>query len=171
MRTYQAYWACCAALLLPACGDLSTELWSQKVEVIYANSFETQADTTGWSILADCELVPIAPPGGGAQSVRVSGGCPIPHAATLVRTNERSGKFCLECYGKNLSHGGSVELYTVGHRDARIVIQVGDSSWVRYRTESYVEAGAEDTLMLAINSGGIVPSAILVDCLGIYHVK
>jgi len=171
MKTYQMSWLCCATLVLGSCGDLSTDSWPQKSEVIYANSFEAKTDTSGWRILADFQLVSDAPPGGGFRSVRVLGGCAIPHAMTLVQTNGRVGKFYLECYGKNLSRGGSVELYPIRQRDTRIAILVQDSTWVRYRSEEHVEAGMGDTLVIAINAGGIIPSAILVDCLCIYHAE
>ncbi len=158
-------------LSVPACKDLSTETdaWPPNSELVYYNSFESKADTIGWRILASFQLVSDAPAGGGSQSVRVSGGCPVPHATVRVNTHGKAGKYYLECFGKDLASGGSVQLNKTSEPFTKLVVHIRDTNWVRYRADGYIECSASDTLQVTILSGGYNPSAILVDCISIYH--
>jgi|WetSurMetagenome_2_1015567.scaffolds.fasta_scaffold06015_5 hypothetical protein len=159
------------ALSVAACKDLSTEtdVWPSNSELIYYNSFESKADTIGWRTLASFEFVPDSPVGGGSQSVRVSGGCPVPNATTRVNNHSKAGKCYLECFGKNLANGGSVRLNTTSEPFTGKVVRISDTNWVRYQAEGSLECSANDTLQLTIHAGGDNPSAILVDCIRIYR--
>ena len=139
--------------------------------VIYFNSFESRADTSGWIGVGSQALVADAPPGGGVQSVRVSGGCIMPTACMRLAIQGRAKAVVIECWGKSLSGGGSVELYRTSDRYAGIQIGITDTLWRFYQSNTRLACSSIDTLELDLNSGGIVYGAMLVDQIQIRSVE
>lgn len=81
------------------------------------------------------------------------------------------GTIRLQCWGKNLAIGGTVELYKANDPRARISIQITDTVWTFYRSESTLTCSANEMLELVMYSGGIVYSAMLVDRIEIHRVR
>ena len=78
---------------------------------IYYNSFENESDLAGWQVISSINLVYDTPPLGGKFSLRISGGCIIPHASYTLPAAEKDMRVTIQCYGKNLLNGGMVELF------------------------------------------------------------
>jgi hypothetical protein len=171
MKTRAIIYCCFVFLAFLGCKDQGTNESDGIGELIYSNSFESQSDTIGWTGYGSLVFDPSTPPRGGSQSARISGGCPVPHACTKVRVQSEGGVFMLQCWGKNLALAGTVELYTTSNPFAGISVQVADTAWTRYRSDNSLICPAGDTLVLAMNSGGIVSSAMLVDLVEIYRIQ
>ena len=131
--------------------------------VIYSNSFESKADTAGWIGVGSQSFVADAPPGGGVQSVRISGGCIIPTASTTLVLQGQANAVGIECWAKSLAGGGFLQLYRTTDRYEGITIEMTDTVWTFYRSITHLSCSAGDTLELDLNSGGIVYGAMLVD--------
>ena len=159
------------AVLVPGCDNPPTEVTESARSLVYSHAFESPADTIGWSEYGSLELYPSAPSGGGSWSVRVSGGCLVPHAHASIRIQSDAGPVVLQCWGKNLATGGSVQLHKKGDRSTSIWIQVTDTSWMKYRSSGTLNCSANDTLELEMASGGIIFSAMLIDNLEIQKVQ
>lgn len=153
--------------LNPATGTLKiTVTWNtQNPDIFYYNSFESAADTAGWQ--GYYELWNDTPANGGLVSMYVTGGCIWPHAYYMFEPLDRSGTLTLKCQAKVLANGGSINLGKWGNHGEEIYIEVQDSTWQEYTSEKTLQVSAGDTLMLSVNSGGIVYGAMLVDNLKI----
>ena len=158
-------------LLLAGCEHHPTQVSESVRDAIYSHSFESPADTVGWIGYGSLELYPSAPSGGGSWSVRVSGGCPVPHAHISIRIQSNVGPVVLQCWGKNLATGGGVQLYKKSDRSTAIRVQVTDTLWTQYRSAETLSCSANDTLELEMVSGGIIYSSMLIDKLEILKVK
>jgi len=159
------------ALLLTGCDYHTTQVSEPVGNAIYSHSFESPADTIGWSGYGSLELYPSAPGGGGSWSVRVSGGCVVPHAQTRIRIQSDVGQVVLQCWGKNLALGGGVQLYKISDQSVRISVQITDTVWTQSRSTETLTCSANDTLVLEMVSGGIIYSAMLIDKLEILKVQ
>ncbi len=132
--------------------------------VIYFNSFESSLDTVGWQGYGAREFQSEAPPGGGRQSLFVSGGCLAPHAWIEFTTPARETELRLRCWGKKLINGGSVGLYPKDGVPVRgISISIGDSLWRHYQSPDSLVCPANTPVRLEMMSGGIIAGAMLVD--------
>jgi hypothetical protein len=139
--------------------------------IICYNSFESRADTVGWIGIGAEMLVTDAPLGGGVQSARISGGCLIPTALTKISVQGRAKAVVIECWGKSLYGGGSVELYRASDRYAGIQIAITDTVWKQYASAARLACSPKATLELDLNSGGFVSGAMLVDQIQIRAVE
>ena len=131
-------------LLLLFCSVLSCEDYSDPdpyypIDSFYFNSFETSSDTIGWYGINTYDIVKDAPKLGGKYSLKVSGGCVIPHAYFGFDPLKEDCNLVLKCWGKNLSYGGSVGLRTQDYSGS-IYIYVSDSSWTSYISEVRIPA-------------------------------
>ncbi len=136
--------------------------------LLYFTSFESVADTAGWHGVYLDLFSTDAPPGGGRQSLRISGGCVVPHAWLILPPIQRDAWLTLQCWGKNLSNGGTVELCVVGECPRGLAIQIEDQEWAGYSPLPTLYCPKGKELMLALVSGGYVPSAMLVDLIEIH---
>ena len=164
----------CFGILLSLFTFLSCEKISDMdsvypIESFYFNSFESSADIAGWYGGSNINIVEEAPQAGGKQSLKVSGGCVIPHAYYKIDSLKEDCSLVLKCWGKNLSHGGSVSLYTGSHSNV-IHISITETSWTNYICEDTLHCTAGNTVMLELNSGGIISSTMLVDQIEITEV-
>lgn len=171
MRKYSGVVFGFLMISMMGCTDLGPQVETESADILFATSFESAADTTEWGGYGGVELVPSACPGGGRQSVRVSGGCLVPHAILRTMPTALSGAYSIRCWGRNLAVGGSVALYRSIDRYKTIWLSIQDTNWAAYRTDSVLVCSASDTLVATLNAGGIVPSAILVDSMVVYRVR
>ncbi len=136
---------------------------NQGETVIYSNSFESSADTVGWTGYGSMQFNSDVPPGGGKQSLFVSGACLVPHAAYRIGKAMVAGRFVLRFWGKNLGVGGGVGLGFAPSPASGIGVSVRDSAWTFYESGDTLDCPADSTLWLNMAAGGIIPSAMLVD--------
>jgi len=137
---------------------------------VFFNSFESQSDTVGWVRYGGMAFVADAPPNGGKQSVRVAGGCIVPHALFQFNGPPLGGTVVLQCWGKNLAIGGGVSLYRVGNDSKRIWISIADSIWTFKQAEQILQCQPGDRLAIEMMSGGFAPSSMLIDLLEVKKV-
>lgn len=132
---------------------------------IYFSSFESNADSAGWighgSYMFDADT----PSGGGKRSLRVAGGCIVPHAQRTVKVKEAATTLSVDFWGKNLALGGGVSLRRADGFGPEIHLSVQDTVWKRYRATAAIVCKPGDELILEMMSGGIVYSAMRVDLL------
>lgn len=160
-------------IILPALSVHSCEKYADPLipdNSFYFNSFESTSDTAGWYGISTDHRIEDAPAVGGRYSIQISGGCVIPHARYIFSPLAESLDLVLKCWGKNLSNGGSVNLYTMDYSKAAH-ISVSESSWTRYQCEDTLHCSKGDTLVLDLISGGFLPSAILIDQLEIMELE
>ncbi len=143
-----------------------------QIPVFYRNSFESPEDTAGWYGYAAMELIEKAPRWGGRYSLRVSGGCPIPHAIFDFEPASYDRQFILQGWGKAVEGTGGVGLfsnfYSMGES---IGFPVKRSQWTFYESEDTLFVAAGDTMSIHISAGGIAPSTILVDLITIREIE
>ncbi|HDL18936.1 MAG TPA: hypothetical protein ENH29_07765 [Bacteroidetes bacterium] len=155
---------------------LSFYLFCQRVslspegKIFYFNSFETIADLAGWKGINIANFRDDVPEGGGKNSVYISGGCVVPHASWQSAGITKGGYFKLSCRGKNLMRGGGVVLKTSSDEQHSIYISVADSTWKLYRSSQKIFCPEGEKLIIEMNAGGFVASAMLVDLLKIERV-
>lgn len=148
---------------LAGCTSQVSDASTTDADLVYFNSFESQADTVGWFGYGQLSIHDDAPPEGGHQSAFVSGGCIIPHAKFRLTTLPPSGTIILKCWGKNLAIGGAIQLSKVNDARSSIFIGIDDTVWTAYQANNSLTYTALDTLELEMMSGGIVASAMCVD--------
>jgi hypothetical protein len=130
-------------------------------QIIYSNSFESPLDTIGW--MGFMEFRNEAPPGGGNQSVFISGGCIWPHAWIEIGPFNESSSYIIRCWGKDLQIGGGVSIYVEGEYSNQVNINVNGKEWKYYTSENSLFCPAGKKIIIAMGAGGIVASAILID--------
>ncbi len=143
----------------------STEPEAEAGAIVFFSSFETDADTVGWRGYGGAGFELDAPAGGGARSLGVSGGCIIPHVARRIPAPALPCSLSLTFWGKNLALGGGISLRNVVRSGPDILVSVQDTTWTLYRADRSIACQPGDTLVLELNSGGIVYSAMRIDLL------
>lgn len=143
-----------------------------QLPVIYRNSFESPGDTAGWYGYAAMELIENAPRHGGMYSLRVSGGCPVPHAKIDLEPAVYDREFILQAWGKAVEGTGGVRLssnfYSMGES---VGFPVRRSQWTFYESEDTLFVAAGDTMSIHVSAGGIAPAEILVDLITIRQLE
>jgi hypothetical protein len=147
---------------LMSCEKFSDSDLDYPEDSFYFNSFESFSDTTGWHGIGTDNFIEDAPETGGKYSVRISGGCVIPHAYYWTGPLSEDCKLVLKCWAKNLSNGGLVGLGT-DKQSAGIYISVSETSWTHYVCEDTLHCTAGSRVRIELISGGFLPSAMLVD--------
>mgnify|MGYP001085805974 CR=1 FL=1 len=147
---------------LMSCEEMSDVKPTSPDDLFYFNSFESASDTIGWYGVFTGNFVKDAPRTGGKNSLKISGGCVIPHAYYTFDPLEEDGSFILKCWGKNLSNGGSLTMQTQ-EGSGGIHISVSKSSWKEYTSEDTLHAAAGSNIRLELYSGGFLSSSMLVD--------
>ena len=137
---------------------------------IYQNSFESTSDTLGWSGYGIIVFSNDPSPGGGKQSLYVSGGCFVPHAEFKIQPQSENGCFVLQGWGKNLDKGGFVELY-IADSVKSISFDVSDKEWKFYQSADTLYCPANLQFKLSMISGGLVSSSMLVDQIRVKRVE
>jgi len=147
----------------------SNSISPDEVEVFYFNSFESSNDTIGWK--GYIELSNDTPQNGGNKSIRVSGGCIVPHVYFSFYSIEEDCSLIIRFWGKNLMTGGVVSLGYGENAYPSINVFIENKSWYKYTSLDTLFCQASDTLKLCLNSGGFNPSAMLIDNIEIIKVK
>ena len=129
---------------------------------IYFNSFESQSDTAGWIGYA-FSFANDVPKHGGNKSLSISGGCVLPHARYTVNPQNTDCNLILKFWGKNLSNGGSVNLYVNKAGYKEISFDVLEKDWTLYENRDTLFCPANTSLTLEAMAGGIISSAMLID--------
>ncbi|MGD0339646.1 MAG: hypothetical protein ABSB78_12755 [Bacteroidota bacterium] len=111
------------------------------------------------------------PPSGGNRSVFISGGCIVPHAYFTLISPASESYLSLRCRGKNLSSGGEIQLRRISDWKKNVWISINDTVWAPYQSADTLFCPALDTLSLELTSGGLKPSAMLVDLIEVLRVK
>ena len=135
-------------------------------EQIYFNSFESQSDIDGWQGNA-FSFASTASPHGGVKSLKVSGGCVLPHAQYTVDAQSTDCKIFLKLWGKNLSNGGGVSLWVNKAGYKEINISISKLDWTLYESQDTIFCPANTSLTLSIVAGGFIGSTVLVDMIEI----
>jgi hypothetical protein len=136
---------------------------SESRDQIYFNSFESEADTQDWYGNGSFVLDDRAAPGGGKKSVKVSGGCVVPHARYYLGKMEQDGYLTVQVWGRNLELGGLVSLEVQGDLSAETSVFITDTVWKSYQLPERLYVSPNSDVYLTMNSGGIVYSAMLID--------
>jgi hypothetical protein len=153
-----------------SCEKFSDSDFFYPEDSFYFNSFESSSDTIGWYGISIENFMEEAPKAGGKYSVRISGGCVIPHAYYLSDPLSEDCSLVLKCWGKNLSHGGSVGL-VADNQSGGIHITVSESAWTRYTCEDTLHCTAGSRVRIELISGGFLPSSMLVDQIEVSKAK
>ncbi|MGB2868387.1 MAG: hypothetical protein WBD36_08050 [Bacteroidota bacterium] len=159
-----------AIAILAGCKSQISDASTANSDLVYFNSFESQADTAGWFGYGQLALHQGAPPDGGLQSAYISGGCIVPHARIRLTTLPPAGTITLKCWGMNLALGGAIQLSKVNDPQSGLLIAINDTAWTAYQADGSMTYSSLDTLELEMMSGGIVSSAMLVDRIEIRRV-
>ena len=145
---------------------------AESEKVIYYNSFETAADTAGFSGYGYYDFKAEPSPDGGNYSLYVSGGCIWPHVSIEIPAQGTDGYYQLAGWGRNLEIGGLVELHNnLRIPNESIYFNVTDSAWTHYAADSILYCPAGQSMTLMMGAGGIVASSMLVDQIEIVKVK
>ncbi len=158
------------SLMLLSCRSIF-ETEGDPKEIIYSNSFESESDLLNWEGLTVNYLVDEPAPSDGQKSVRITGGCMIPHASITFDPpgNGRVVSICF--YGKNIDRGGSVEVYFGDNLKQAMQILISDTSWKEYETPNAIIWPGDSSMTIWMNAGGFIPSAMLIDRIQVLKIK
>jgi len=137
--------------------------------IVYLNSFESSADIADLEGEGGYWIYNDAAPKGGKSSLRVSGGCPSPHAYIDLEPMAKDSYLILKCWGKNLEIGGVVGLEVLSN-DSEIYLQIDGTNWQSYQTADTLLCPANQSTRLWMSAGGIAHSAMLVDLIEVVRV-
>ncbi len=138
--------------------------------LLYSDPFEYEYDLWGWEGLSAANFRNDTPYSYSRRSVFISGGCIAPHASFVLKPRRRNATVFIQCFGKNMSNGGVVELHPGNDLTHYITISVTENSWKEYRSEETLFWPAGSSLTIWLISGGIIPSAMLIDDLKIVEI-
>ncbi len=140
------------------------------IPIVYMNSFESAIDTIGWQGLYQYMIVDDAAPNCGNKSLKIGGGCIFPTATIDFDSTLSGHSYKLSCWGKVGKNGGKLFLTTSDDESfspAFTTINVTDTVWTHYVTDTSFYCAANKRLRLGIFSGGDNPSHIYVDGIAI----
>lgn len=154
--------------------DCESPIGPEDIGVLYSNSFETAADTSGWSGILATMFVDDPAPGGGQKSLLIGGGCIHPTASLDLPKPSAPGFFTISCWGKVDSsfHGGSVELFVNdGEQDHEsISLNINQRGWNHYTSSTPLRYESNQVLKCEIHVGGIVFDCMKIDLLKIIRM-
>ena len=132
---------------------------SKTGKTVFFNSFEAPGDTKSWYWAGSYRLTEDVPPGGGDSAIR--------------KPLRGGGYFTLECWGKNLDIGGTVQLATIKNYEITETIQLGifEEEWEHLESSDTLFVPPNTSLMLTMQAGGPVDGTIFVDNLTIRKVR
>jgi hypothetical protein len=139
--------------------------------VVYSVSFETLADTTGWTGLSPDMFVEDPAPGQGSRSLRIGGGCVQP-TAFLELAPVLEGDYCLEFWGRvnETSQSGTVILRRTDESNEGIGAFVRENQWTFVRNQNPLHVPAGSRIRIEILVGGYVPASMNIDGLAVVKV-
>ena len=157
-------------LLLPGCPEWPFEPGQS---VIYFDSFETPADTSGWTGLSPAMFVDDPAPGQGLRSLRIGGGCVQPTAYRNLDPVFEEGDYQLSLWGRvnDPNQSGSVILRLADVSDQEISVTLHENRWVYYRNPNTLHVPAGSRMRIEIVIGGIVPASMNIDGLAVLKIE
>ena len=157
-------------LLLPGCPEWPFE---PDKSVVYFNSFETPADTSGWTGLSPTMFVEDPAPGQGLRSLRIGGGCVQPTAYWNLDPVFGEGDYQLSFWGRvnDANQSGTVILRRTDVSDREIGITLHENRWVYYRNPNTLHVPAGSRMRIEIVIGGYVPASMNIDGLAVLKVE
>ena len=146
---------------------------SKSGKTVFFNSFEVPGDTKSWYWAGSYRLTRDVPPGGGESAIRIKGVEMLPAASFISKPLRGGGYFTLECWGKNLDIGGTVQLATIKNYEITEAIQLGifEEEWEHLESSDTLFVPPNTSLMLTMQAGGPVDGTIFVDNLTIKKVR
>ena len=137
---------------------------------VYLNSFESEQDTVGWSVIRSYMLVNDSAPYSGSQSLYISGGCVQP-AASLELNNIPSTSYYVSFWGKaedkNLSGGIT---FSNGSNEEPLGVTINNEEWIFFDIGP-VQKKEFSPLKIDLIIGGFIPANMFIDNLRVYSLK
>jgi hypothetical protein len=144
----------------PCCDDL-----------LYFNSFESNADTVGWHGNGGIAFSRDTAPRGGSRSLSVSGGCIFPHVTYTLEPVRERGSYTIRLWAKAILQNGSVLLRIADMPgNPPVSISVDQPEWASYTTDRQICCPAGRSLVIEMDSGGFSPGEMLVDLVEVIRV-
>jgi len=140
------------------------------IPIVYMNSFESAQDTTGWQGIFQYMFVNDPAPNCGSKSLKIGGGCIFPTASIDFDSTLSGHSYKLSCWAKVGENGGIIFLTTDDDKSfspAMKIIEITDTVWTHYETDSTFYCPPDKNLRLGIFSGGFIPGHIYIDLLSI----
>ncbi|MGH1363177.1 MAG: hypothetical protein ACRBF0_06440 [Calditrichia bacterium] len=150
-----------------------SSLPAESGKTVFFNSFEVPGDTKSWYWAGSYRFTKDVPPGGGDSALRIRGIQTLPAASFISKPLRGGGYFTLECWGKNLDIGGTVQLATISNYEITETIQLGifEEEWEHLESTDTLYVPPNTSLMLTMQAGGPVDGTIFVDNLAIRKVR
>ena len=142
---------------------------------IYFNSFENDADTTGWKDINPTMFVDDPCPNGGKKSLRIGGGCLQPASYFVLKPAEQTGRFQLRFWAKAAEPqmSGTIQ-FGLGDifnpMSKTVSVHVRDASW-KYYSSDLLNCSSGFKMFIKLFVGGIVPNEIFIDNLEVVLVR
>jgi hypothetical protein len=122
--------------------------------LVYSCSFESEVEIADWTIPGHHELTGDTPPGGGSNSICVSGIDIMPHAYYVTAPAEQDGYYILRCWaraGQPVTEpvcGGLVSLRLSEEQDIGLCVQAHE--WTRYESSDTLFCPAGEDLLIGL---------------------
>jgi len=165
--------------LIPSCGEDSNPQapngsqppvsWVSVRDTLFYTSFESPADTIGWTGFGSMRFSDDVPSGCGEHSLRISGCCLMPHARLRLGSPPVESGYIVQGWSKAVTIGGAVLLRASGDR-LTVGFSVLDSTWTFYRSDT-LDCPAGDSLAIELCAGGFVARPFLADALEVIRVE
>ncbi len=141
-------------------------------ETIYINSFESDADTSGWWGYGIGGFLNNAPQGGGERSLLISGGCIAPHAVYELNSLKEDSYLILRFWGKLIVGQGGYMSFGVGGESSQSTgISITDNTWTAYHLPDTLFCPANQRPVLDFMCGGFVPGTMSIDLIEVVRIR
>lgn len=140
--------------------------------VLYSSSFESPADTLGWTGYGFRWLAGDAPGGGGSQAFGISGTCIWPHARYTLEPLGTGSHCTVRCWGRVVEGPGLVQLTVAGSYESVVTLVIEEQVWTPYSSSATIWCPAGESLEIDVSSGGFHgPGGVLVDQLEVVMIE
>lgn len=132
-----------------------------KSNIIYENNFENSDDIKGFEGMGELVESDFSETGG-KSCFRISGGCDVPHVTFKIKmksTNTITAKLLAK---SEYNYCGEVRINLEGH-DKSMEIELGPTEWESIKSNSALNVGEGDVLIVTIRSGGFLGCTSLID--------
>ncbi|MBI9071448.1 MAG: hypothetical protein JEY94_07600 [Melioribacteraceae bacterium] len=142
-------------------------------KIIYKNSFENISDINNWAGITEFDIFNSTCKNCGSHSIRIGGGCVLPHALYAIKETCSAGYYYVDCWNKLILNGGEVRIYLKDKNNyypGEVSIPITDTTW-NYKKSDLLYMPENSTLYIEMNSGGIIAGGMLIDELRVVKVK
>ena len=137
--------------------------------ILYSNSFENAADTTGWAGYCGVYFTENTPQNGGNRSVAISCGCIAPYVNFEIGPFDEDNLVVISCMARGFDLGGNLSLT---YEDNVIGFAVpSDSTWQYFESVDTLFVPENELIKLGIFAGGLASGLIEVDLLEVRTVE